>query len=113
MDRDRDATACASRPRDRDGIVVQPANVSQAATVACAQLMRRLPGPRRTPCERISSARVGLRARFTDGGRSAPHQWQVKHVRWYLEHGSTALTPSTRYRHWLTLRWLVIALDKE
>jgi hypothetical protein len=42
-----------------------------------------------------------------------PYHWQVKHVRWYLEHGTKALTPSTRYRHWLTLRLLVIALDRE
>jgi len=42
-----------------------------------------------------------------------PHQWQVKHLRWYLEHRTADLTPSTRYRHWLTVRLLVIALEKE
>ena len=76
-------------------------------------LVRRLPGPRRTTvrahldrARRIASA---IYRRWQVG----PYQWQVKHVRWYLEHGDERLTPSTRYRHWLTLRLLVIALDKE
>jgi hypothetical protein len=42
-----------------------------------------------------------------------PHQWQVKHVRWYVEHGTDGFTPSTRYRDWLTLRLLSTALGKE
>ena len=42
-----------------------------------------------------------------------PYQWRVKHVRWYLENRTDNLSPSARYRHWLTVRLLVIALEKE
>jgi hypothetical protein len=42
-----------------------------------------------------------------------PYQWRVKHVRWYLEHITNGFKPSTRYRHWLTIRVLMIALGKE
>jgi hypothetical protein len=42
-----------------------------------------------------------------------PYQWQVKHVRWYLKHGTDGFKPATRYRHWLTIRVLMIALSKE
>ena len=42
-----------------------------------------------------------------------PYQWQVKYVRWYLECVTRDLEPGTRYRHWLTIRLLMIALDKE
>jgi hypothetical protein len=45
--------------------------------------------------------------------QTGPYQWQAKHIRWYLEHGTQELTPSTRYRHWLTIRLLMISLDKE
>jgi hypothetical protein len=41
-----------------------------------------------------------------------PHQWQVKHLRWYLEHRTVSMKPSTRYRHWLTVRALVYALGR-
>jgi hypothetical protein len=42
-----------------------------------------------------------------------PYQWRVKHLRWYLEHRTHRQEPSARYRHWLTVRLLVIALDCE
>ncbi len=42
-----------------------------------------------------------------------PYQWRVKHVRWYLERMTRGLKPGTRYRHWLTIRVLMIALGKE
>jgi hypothetical protein len=41
------------------------------------------------------------------------YQWRVKHLRWYLEHRTDRLAKSARYRHWLTIRLLVIALGRE
>jgi len=40
-----------------------------------------------------------------------PHQWQTKHLRWYLVEKAKHLTPNTRYRHWLTVRSLVLTLS--
>jgi hypothetical protein len=42
-----------------------------------------------------------------------PYQWQVKHLRWYLEHRASRFALNVQYRHWLTLRVLVIALGKD
>jgi hypothetical protein len=43
-----------------------------------------------------------------------PYEWQVKHLRWFLEHGTTSLEGSVRcYRYWLTIRVLIIALGRE
>jgi len=42
-----------------------------------------------------------------------PHQWQVKHLRWYLTRKMNDLTPATQYRYWLTVRAAVFALGKE
>lgn len=35
----------------------------------------------------------------------------MKHLQWFLEHGTKDFTPSTRYRYWLTVRALVLALN--
>ena len=92
---------------------MRPANARQAAVKARGLLVRRLPGPRRTTvrahlrrAERIAES---IYRRWHIG----PHQWQVKHVRWYLEHATRDLKPNTRYRHWLTIRLLGMALGKE
>lgn len=37
---------------------------------------------------------------------------QVKHLRWYLEHGTKNFSASTRYDHYRTIRRLVKALGK-
>ncbi|MEZ5482877.1 MAG: hypothetical protein R3E73_12125 [Porticoccaceae bacterium] len=41
------------------------------------------------------------------------YQYQLKHLRWYLEEGTNLLLPDTRYRHWLTVKVILEALDKE
>ena len=42
-----------------------------------------------------------------------PYQWQLKHLRWYLVERTREYTSSTRYRHWLTVRLLIVALDRD
>ena len=44
--------------------------------------------------------------------RDHPHQWRLKHVRWYLEYHSRHLTPATRYDHWRTMRVLLAAMGR-
>ena len=36
-------------------------------------------------------------------GLANPHRWQAKHLRWFLEEHSAALSPASRYRYWLTI----------
>ncbi|MEA3411685.1 MAG: hypothetical protein U9R74_09110 [Pseudomonadota bacterium] len=38
--------------------------------------------------------------------------WQVKHLRWFLEHKTRALSPRTRYNYWLTIRITVAVLGR-
>ena len=40
------------------------------------------------------------------------YQIQLKHLWWYLEVYINSLAPETQYRHWLTVRFIVKALDK-
>lgn len=89
-----------------------PASAKHAARQAKALLVRTLPGSRKGTvkahlirAERIATA---IWKRFNAG----PHQAQVKHFRWYLETQTHTLSHSTRYRHWLTVRALISALNK-
>jgi hypothetical protein len=42
-----------------------------------------------------------------------PYQWQLKHLRWYLVECTAEHASGTRYRHWLTVRLLILALDRD
>ena len=41
------------------------------------------------------------------------YQYQLKHLKWYLEEATKVLLPATRYRHWLTVKLILEALGKE
>ncbi|MDH3339139.1 MAG: hypothetical protein OEM85_09675 [Gammaproteobacteria bacterium] len=81
----------------------RPANQRAAARQARALLASRLPGSRRG---RVAQA---IWRRWQVG----PYQWQLKHLRWYLLARTAHLGSGTRYRHWLTVRLLIFALDKD
>jgi len=42
-----------------------------------------------------------------------PYQYQLKHLKWYLDTQTHHLTGNTVYRHWLTTKNVVAALSKE
>lgn len=90
----------------------RPANQQAAAGMAKAMLVRRLPGSRhgsvRAHLQRAERIAESIWRRWQVG----PHQWQVKHLRWYLSVPASPFTPSTRYRYWLTIRNLVHALGR-
>ena len=74
--------------------------------------MRRLPGARRTTVERQLLRAGAIAADIYRRWQLGPYQWQVKHLRWYLEHRTNRFEPSARYRYWLTVRVLAIALGR-
>jgi len=87
------------------------ANQTQAAQIAKGLLVRRLPGSRRGSVRAHLQRAELIAATIWCRWQVGPHQWQVKHLRWYLVEKTQHLTPSTRYRHWLTVRTLVFALQ--
>lgn len=90
-----------------------PGSQYVAARQARALLAKSLPGSRRgTVAGHLMRAeRIGevIWRRFQVG----PYRWQLKHLRWYLTQATESYQPSTRYRHWLTVRVLVQALGRE
>lgn len=93
--------------------MARPATQRSAARAARALLVRRLPGSRRTTVRTHIQRAELIADRIWRRFQVGPHQWQVKHLRWYLTAQTSDYTPGTRYRHWLTVRALVVALDRE
>jgi hypothetical protein len=93
--------------------MARPASTKQAVAKAQGLLVRRLPGARRTTVRahlvRAAAIAATLYARWQVG----PYQWRVKHLRWFLEHRIQHFEPSVRYRYWLTVRLLAIALGRD
>jgi hypothetical protein len=93
--------------------MARPVSSQQAVQKAQSLLVRRLPGARRTTVQahlvRTGSIAESLYAHWQVGA----YQWRVKHLRWFLEHRTVQFEPSVRYRYWLTIRLLVIALGRE
>ena len=41
-----------------------------------------------------------------------PYQYRLGHIQWYLTKHIQPLSPSSQYRHWLTVREIVVALTR-
>jgi hypothetical protein len=93
--------------------MARPPNQNQAARQARNLLTRTLPGSRRGTVrghvERAGRIGETIWLRW----RVGPYQWRAKHLRWFLTTQTTDFSPSTRYRYWLTLRALAVALQKQ
>ncbi len=87
-----------------------PSSQHAAAREARALLARRLPGSRRGTVAAHLARADRIAASIWRRWQVGPHRWQLKHLRWYLAVQTTGLSTSTRYRHWLTARALILAL---
>ena len=89
-----------------------PASAHAAGRQARSMLARSLPGSRRGTV----AAHLARTERVADAiwrrWQVGPYRWQLKHLRWYLVTQTDALSDSTRYRHWLTVRALVDSLGR-
>jgi len=84
-----------------------------AARQAKGLLAKRLPGSRRGTV-RHHLVRAGhIASLIWRRWQVGPDQWRLKHLRWYLEEQTGQYTHGTRYRHWLTVRLLIMSLDYE
>ena len=90
----------------------RPANQQAAASMARAMLVRRLPGSRRGSVRAHLHRAERIAEQIWRRWQVGPHQWQVKHLRWYLTTQTDSFTPGTRYRYWLTIRTLIYALGR-
>lgn len=90
----------------------RPANQRAAARIARSLLAKRLPGSRRGSVRRHLARSGHIADTVWRRWQIGPYQWRLKHLRWYLQERTGDYTGSTRYQHWLTVRLLILALDK-
>ncbi len=91
----------------------RPANHRAAARHAHSLLANRLPGSRRGTVRQHLARAQHIAATIWRRWHVGPYQWQLKHLRWYLVERTDDLAGGTRYRHWLTVRLLILALDND
>ena len=93
--------------------MARPPNRKAACREAQQLLYRRLPGARRTTVRAHLQRAWFIASNIYQRWHVGPHQWQAKHLRWYLANIAMHFKPSTQYRHWLTVRALLTALDRD
>jgi hypothetical protein len=84
---------------------------SQYAAAAAGRTLiaKRLPGSKRFVADHRSRAGI-IAAKIWTQFQVGPEELRVKHLRWYLERATRDLSIWQRYRHWATVRVMVIAL---
>ncbi|MDD5395253.1 MAG: hypothetical protein PHE17_19700 [Thiothrix sp.] len=71
-----------------------------------------IPGSKRTISDHIKRGgriAAAIQQRYQI---SNPHQWQAKHLRWFLEVQTAGMPTASRYDYWRTCRALASALGK-
>ena len=97
---------------------VQPNNMRPASSEQAQQQMRKLLG-RKIPGRRAAKVKEHTKRALQIADilyrqfQVGPYQYRQKHLKWYLNTHIQALTPASQYRHWLTLKIILVALDKE
>lgn len=91
---------------------MRPTTSQQAAKRTRDLLVRTLPGSRRSTVRAHLARAEQIGATIYRRFQVGPFQAQAKHFRWYLETQTPNLKPSTRYRHWLTVRTIITVLGK-
>jgi hypothetical protein len=91
----------------------RPANHRAAARIARSLLANRLPGSRRGSVRQHLARSGHIAQTIWRRWQVGPYQWRLKHLRWYLQERTGKYAKGTRYRHWLTVRLLILALDRD
>jgi hypothetical protein len=89
----------------------RPAKVDSVDAVIHRLLDKRLPGKRSGVHRRMEEAKRVARALFSRWG-IGPYQWQLKHLKWYLDIFIAALAAQTRYDQWLAIQTVLDATGK-
>ena len=92
---------------------MRPANQQRAEKHMEHLLNRKLTGNRHTKVKEHTKRAKRIAAIIWTRFQVGPYQYQLKHLRWYLQAQTKHLKPATRYRYWLTTKNILKALNKE
>lgn len=92
---------------------MRPANVHQAQQHMRQLLGKKITGRRGTRIKEHTKRALQIADVLYRQFQVGPYQYKQHNLSWYLKTHIQPLTPSSQYRHWLTIRIIVTALDKE
>ena len=90
---------------------MRPANQQQAQRQMDYLLRHQLKGSAKKVKEHVTRAKI-IAAVIWQRFHVGPYQYQLKHLQWYLAMQTQHLKSATRYRHTLTVRYIIGALGK-
>jgi len=91
---------------------MRPANQYQAEQHMKHLLTRKLKGKRSTKVKEHTKRAIRIAGSIWHRFQIGPYQYQLKHLKWYLSTQTQHLSINTRYRHWLSIKYIAIALGK-
>ena len=92
---------------------MRPANPQQAQQHMRHLLGKKITGRRGTRVREHTKRALTIAEVLYRKFQVGPYQYKLKHLLWYIEIYKKDLATNTRYRHWLTIRIIVSALDKQ
>ena len=91
---------------------MRPANPQQAQQHMRHVLGKKITGRRGTRVREHTERALTIAGVLYRQFQVGPYQYNLRHLVWYLDIRIQALRPSSRYRHWLTVRLIVQALNR-
>lgn len=91
---------------------MRPANPQQARRHMRHVLGKKITGRRRARVKEHTERALTIAEVLYRQFQVGPYQYNLRHLEWYLGTRTQALKPSSRYRHWLTVRLIVQALNQ-
>ena len=92
---------------------MRPANPQQAQQHMRHLLGKKITGRRGTRVKEHTTRALTIAEVIYRQYQVGPYQYKLHHLLWYLNTHIQSLKQSSQYRHWLTIRIIVMALDKE
>ena len=92
---------------------MRPANQQQAQQHMRHLLGKKITGRRGTRVKEHTKRALTIADVLYRQFQVGPYQYRVHHLLWYLKTHIQPIKPSSKYRHWLTMRIVVKALDRE
>ena len=92
---------------------MRPANPKQAQQHMRYLLGKKITGRRGTRVKEHTKRALAIADALYRQFQAGPYQYQLHHISWYLNTHIQLLKQGSQYRHWLTIRLIVIALSKE
>ena len=92
---------------------MRPANIHQAQQHMRQLLGKKITGRRGSRVKEHTKRALQIAEVLYRQYQVGPYQYQLHHLSRYLNTHIQNLKPGSQYRHWLTVRIIVTALDKE